>query len=554
MKKNVLIAIALFCSLLSKAQTTEKITGSITNNDGKAIAAATVLLKKATDSAIVKTAVTNSTGAYTIEGIKAGDYFITISNIGFATASLPKFTLSAGETKALGTATLTPAQKTLQGVVVESKKQMVEVKADKMVVNVEGTINAVGNDGLELLRKSPGVMVDKDDNISMAGKNGVQIYIDGKPSPLSGADLAASLKSLQSSQIESIELITNPSAKYEAAGNAGIINIKLKKNKSLGTNGSVNAGYGVGVHGKYNAGINLNNRNKYTNIFGSYNFSHSLNLVQFNLDRTIGDSSFNQATNIKPYNTNNAFKLGLDYFIDKKSTIGFLVNGNINNNDVTNFSRTLISHTPNNTLTKQLVADNSTDGQRNNANLNANYKYTDPKGRDFSIDADYGFYNIRSNQNQPNYYYNAAGNTIVSQAVYNFIAPTDINIFALKTDYEQNFKKGKLGFGGKTSFVKTNNHFERYNVLTTGRLFDIARSNDFDYTENINALYVNYNRPLKGKQIQIGLRTENTVSEGSTYGLNADATINTASKISFKRIYIQQKSYEAMECSLQSSY
>ena len=110
---------------------------------------------------------------------------------------------------------------------------MIEVKADKTIVNVENSINAVGSDALELLRKSPGVLVDKDDALSLAGKNGVQVYIDGKPSPLSGADLAAYLKSIQSTQIESIELITNPSAKYEAAGNAGIINIKLKRIRLL---------------------------------------------------------------------------------------------------------------------------------------------------------------------------------------------------------------------------------------------------------------------------------------------------------------------------------
>ena len=128
---------------------------------------------------------------------------------------------------------------------------MIEVRADKTIVNVEGTINAVGNDALELLRKSPGVMVDKDDNISLAGKNGVQVYIDGKPSPFPVPTWPTYLKSLQSAQIEAIEIITNPSAKYEAAGNAGIINIRLKKNKAFGTNGSVNAGYVQGTYAKY---------------------------------------------------------------------------------------------------------------------------------------------------------------------------------------------------------------------------------------------------------------------------------------------------------------
>ncbi len=138
----------------------------------------------------------------------------------------------------------------MSNVTVTAKKPMVEVKADKTILNVEGTINATGSNALELLRKSPGVLLDKDDNISLAGKNGVQVYIDGRSTPLSGQDLANYLKTLQSSQIEAIELITNPSAKYDAAGNAGIINIRLVKNKSLGTNGSVNAGWNIGIYRK----------------------------------------------------------------------------------------------------------------------------------------------------------------------------------------------------------------------------------------------------------------------------------------------------------------
>src|SRR4026207_232363 len=174
-------------------------------------------------------------------------------------------------------------EKSLQGVTVSSEKPMMEVKADKTIVNVEGTMNAVGNDALELLRKSPGVTVDKDDNITLAGKNGVQVYIDGKPSPLTGTDLTSYLKSTQSAQIESIEIITNPSAKYEAAGNAGIINIRLKKNKAFGTNGSVNAGLNFGVYPKYNAGISINHRNKGINIFGNYNYNNNTSQSVFKL-------------------------------------------------------------------------------------------------------------------------------------------------------------------------------------------------------------------------------------------------------------------------------
>jgi iron complex outermembrane recepter protein len=540
MKKTVLLILAtlFLCNLSLLAQNTSKITGVINDGNGKGIPAITVLLNKVKDSALVKTAVTSNDGSYTFVGIKAGDYFVSTSSVGYVKNTTPSFSVADGETKSINPIALTVASKNLQGVVIESKKPMIEVRADKMIVNVEGTINAVGNDGLELLRKSPGVQVDRDDNISMAGKNGVQIYIDGKPSPLAGADLAAYLKSLQSSQIESIELITNPSAKYEAAGNAGIINIRLKKNKALGTNGSINAGYGIGTFGKYNAGVNLNNRNKKTNIFGSYNFNHNLNDIDFNLDRVIGDTGFYQKTNILPKNTNNNFKVGLDYYIDKQSTLGFLVNGTINDNFNRNISTTPINFLPTATTTKLLIADNSTVGNRNNVNFNTNYKYTGKKGNELNIDADYGFYKIKSNQMQPNTYYNAAGTVVTSKTVYNFIAPTNIDIFAFKTDYEQNAWKGKLGFGGKVSYVKSNNHFERYDVVGTIKTLDVPRSNEFIYTENVNALYANYNRQLKGKVIQLGVRMENTVSDGSTYALNNDASVNTASRSAFKRNYV----------------
>jgi iron complex outermembrane receptor protein len=178
--------------------------------------------------------------------LKEGNYRLAVTHVAHKPMVTAPFSFSNEELKKdLQMVKLSAA---LKDVSVTAKKPMVEVKADKMIVNVEGTINATGSDALELLRKSPGVQVDKDDNISLSGKNGVQVYIDGRPTPLAAADLAQFLKNLQSSQIESIELITNPSAKYEAAGNAGIINIKLKKNKTFGTNGSVNAGWNIGTY------------------------------------------------------------------------------------------------------------------------------------------------------------------------------------------------------------------------------------------------------------------------------------------------------------------
>ncbi len=408
-----------------------------------------------------------------------------------------------------------------------------------MILNVEGTINAVGNDALELLRKSPGVMVDKDDNISLAGKNGVQVYIDGKPSPLSGPDLANFLKSTQSSQIESIEIITNPSAKYEAAGNAGIINIRLKKNKSFGTNGSANLGYVQGVYPKYNGGLNLNHRNKSINVFGTYNYNNSHSLMKMNSTRDQFDTLFDQKNRMNIFVKSHSYKAGVDYFINKKSTLGAMVNGNIADIDVNSSGPMYFTYIPTGMLSRILDASNENERSMNNFNANLNYRYAVTGGAELNIDADYGSFNINSNQFQPNYYYQPDGTTEISRAVYNMIAPSDIDLVSLKTDYEQNFKGGRLGIGGKIGLVNTDNDFQRYNVFSSNKILDTLKSNRFEYNENINALYVNYNKQLKkGIMFQLGVRAENTNIKGTSTGYAQAGNALIPFDSTFKRNYI----------------
>src|SRR4029078_10072528 len=259
----------LVTSLASQAQ---QVTGLAKDADGKALNGVTISLLKDTGRAILKYTVTKDNGVYAFDNVASGKYRISATHVGFSPAASPVFEVN-GEKVSGPELKLAKASGQMSTVTVTASKPIVEVKADKTILNVEGTINSVGSDALELLRKAPGVLVDKDENLSINGKNGVQVYIDNRPTPLSGQDLSNYLKSIQSSNIEAIEIITNPSAKYEAAGNAGIINIRLKKNKSLGTNGSVNAGWNEGITPKYNAGITLNYRNKSINIFGNYSYN-----------------------------------------------------------------------------------------------------------------------------------------------------------------------------------------------------------------------------------------------------------------------------------------
>ncbi len=527
-KLMLICTIGLCISIPSFAQNTSKVSGQFNDNNGKAVSAANIMLQKAKDSSLVKMAITDGKGYYEIQQVKPGQYFVSATASGFIKTSSAIFEVKENENTAVPVIVAQQAAKDLATVTVTSSKPMVEVKADKTILNVEGTINAVGNDALELLRKSPGVMVDKDDNLSLAGKNGVQVYIDGKPSPLSGADLASYLKSLQSVQIESIELITNPSAKYEAAGNAGIINIRLKKDKTIGTNGNVSAGYNIGDYGKYNTGLSLNHRNKKMNIFGNYNFNTSINEMTFKFYREQGDSIFDQKNrmlNRNKYGHN--YKAGADFFINKKSTIGFIVNGNNSKSLSETEGPMYITNKPKDSLVRILQASNNNDAKRDNINANINYRYAVSGGTELNIDADYGNFKIRSNQFQPNDYYDATGNIKQFSNVYRMISPTDIDIFSVKADYERNFKKGRLGLGGRIGFVKTDNDFRRYDVLGNNEVYDKDKSNRFKYTENINAAYINYNRAFKGFMIQAGLRVENTVSDGNSTGLQFNNTSGT---------------------------
>ena len=523
----------LFAVLTAFGVQAQQVSGVTKDAEGKPLSGATVSLLK--EAAVVKLAVTKEDGVYAFTGIKEGTYRVSVSHVSFAPAQSAPFTV-AGADVAVPAFQLTKAAADMKGVTVTARKPMVEVKADKTILNVEGTINATGSDALELLRKSPGVMVDKDDNLSVSGKNGVQVYIDGRPTPLSGQDLATFLKTLQAAQIEAIEIITNPSARYEAAGNAGIINIRLKKNKSFGTNGSVTAGYNMGTYGKYNGGFSLNHRNKNINLYGNYNYNNSKNLNRQSVNRTVLDSLFDQSVRMVFTNQSHNFKVGADYTLNKTSSIGAIINGSFSAPELSNNSSTNIFYQPTQTLSRKLVAANRSDMERNNTTVNLNYNYTGKEGKSLTLNADYGYYDISTEQLQPNTYYDAANNKL-SSITYQMIAPTSISISSLKGDWEQSFAKGKLGFGGKIAYIDADNDFQRYNVGTAGKELDKDRSNRFGYNENINAGYVNYNRALKGLMLQAGLRVEHTITEGESNGLKNTGGTYTDVTSSFEKSY-----------------
>ncbi len=531
LKVNTLL-MALLCAIQMQAQSTGKIIGTVYDADNQAALYANVILQTATDSSMVKGAITNENGEFEMVRIPHGSYRLMVNYIGFENYYSDVFEFNSANYE-VPQITLQAAGTQLDEVTVTAQRPMIEMKADKMVFNVAGTINSSSGNVLELLRKSPGVMIDNNENINLLGKSGVRVYIDGKESPLSGDDLANYLKSLQADQIDAIELITNPSAKYDAEGNAGIINIKLKKDSNIGSNANISLGFSQGIKRQYNGSVNANYRNKRLNVFGNYGYFNGENVNFMNLYREQNGSIIDTQTDMSSHWQGHNYKLGTDFFVNKKNTIGFLVNGSTNTYDFRSDTRAPISRMGNTEIDSILIANSTTEGGRNNTNFNLNYQFDNGKERTINIDADYGIFRNDTEDDQPNTYKDPTETITQSQTYYAMLAPTDIDIYTFKVDYEQPAFKGKIGAGIKTAYVITDNVFDFFNVYNGIRDLDKYRSNQFIYKENVNAAYVNYSAQIKKVGINAGLRTEHTNWTGDLTPYIGEGETNTDNYVNF---------------------
>lgn len=476
---------------------------------------ANVVLHQASDSAITKVEYTDDAGIFRLRNIAPGDYWLEISYVGIETYQSEPFTLSGTTDKDFGTINLRAMANELEEVTVSAQRNMVEVHPDKTVFNVDASPTAIGNDAFELLRKAPGVIIDNNNNIMLAGKSGVRIFIDGKPSPLTANDLAGFLQSLQATDVESIEIITNPSARYEAEGNAGIINIKLKKNENFGTNGSTDLGYTISTYAKYNANLSLNHRNANINLYGRAGYSTGNNLQNMAFlreqARFIFAQDIHRVDNYENYN----FRLGADYYIGEKGVLGALVTGYFSDRSDNGQGITDITNVQTGLQESTLIGGSEIDMTRDNINANINYRWEGENGRNLNLDADFARFRIGNVSFQPNRYYTPDGETLLDENIFGNDAPTDIDLYSLKGDYGMPLAEGKLEFGFKVSYVVTDNVFDFFNFNDGNAILDPDRSNQFEYEENINALYAQYNRKLsEAVSIQAGLRMEHTHSLG----------------------------------------
>jgi outer membrane receptor protein involved in Fe transport len=491
--------------------------GQLQDDAGEPVIYANVALYQASDSTIAKVEASDDAGVFRFQGIPAGTYHLKATYVGAAEFWQPNITLAEGDQKDLGVIKFGSTAVELAEATVTAQRAMVEVKPDRTVFNVQGTINSTGSDGLSLLRKAPGVTVDNNDNINVLGRSGVLLYVDGKRMPLTGDDLSNFLQNLPADQIDRIDIITNPGARYEAEGNAGIIDIRLKKDENIGANGSLNGTFSQGRLNRSNINASGNYRNGFMNVFGSLGAAEGEgfnNMTFLSLQNGLRlDEINNHRNNWSNYN----FRLGTDFFLSEKHTVGFLVDGRSSTAQNNSLNRIEILNLASSSSQPDsiLVARNSAENTRDQQTYNLNYRFDDGKGRSLNVDADYGRFRNESERYQPNLYYDAQEETLLSEVINSFDTPTDIDIYTFKLDYQQPMLGGTLSAGTKLSRVVSDNTFLFFNVFDGSPQRNDDASNIFDYTENVYAGYLSYNRKLSEKiSVVAGLRAEQTDATG----------------------------------------
>lgn len=514
---STILFMAVYLFTAAQENNRGKVTATLLSNTQLPLENITVELLKTKDSSLVKSAITDKTGLAEFDNISFDSYLVKASLVNFTTQYSAAFTLSSIEPLVkIPSIILQPAATQLGNVTVNSRKPFIQKLSDRIVVNVENSIVSAGSSAMDVLERSPGVNVDQNDNITLRGKSGVIVMVDGKPSAMTGADLANYLKGLPSAALERIDIITNPSAKYDAAGNSGIIDIRLKKDQRLGINGTFTTGYGQGVYPKANAGTTFNYRNKKINIFGSYNYAYRVGLNHLLLDRNFYENNVYNGGDLKdnysksPFSSN-AARLGMDLFPSKKTIVGVVVNGNFNhfrrNNDN---SAIVLDPQKLASSTFKSMATNNDHG--NNMVANVNLKHTfDSTGKELTADFDYGDYKSASLTVNATKYYKLDGTLLQPDYVLNGDQNGKLSFKTAKVDYVNPLGKGsKWEAGIKTSFVSSDNDAKFFDVSNGTPQNDPDKTNHFLYKENNNAAYINFSKTFKKFDLQFGLRGEQT--------------------------------------------
>ena len=519
MKKLFLKSTSIVCCMIISFQlcAQHQLTGTVKDRaDGSPVPFSTAALLRP-DSSLVMGAITNNDGMFVLEKVATGNYLLQISLIGYEKEYR---TVNVPAQSELGEILLSESENKLQEVVVSAARPLVVDRADRYIVNVSGNIQSAGRNAQDILRNTPGLLINSDGNITVMG-NSVQIWIDGRPSRMSGDDLRELLSSMQGGEIDRIEVITNPSSRYEAEGSGGIIDIRTRKGLQYGLNGTFTAGYQQGQVDNENAGVDLNWRREKVNVFGnvsavrsnSWEKIHQTNLMQ----TSAGETSFDQNTLLKSKKAGlrPTVRAGLDYFLNPKNTLGIIINAyNSDGGSMDVNGSTRISPVYNGVdySTSNNIRSRNGDGIQVNANYQA---LLSKPGQQFNLDLDYAYFSIGNSQETTNKYYEPGGAQVGNTEQLRNTNPQTIDVYSAKIDYTQPvWKNAKIETGVKFSQSNTDNDLKYELFAGNDWQIDANRTNRFVYTEQIGAAYINISQSLGKFNFQAGLRGEYTQAKG----------------------------------------
>ncbi len=507
----LLLAFAFAVPLVASTPETQ-LTGRLLAEDGSPVAYATVALLTL-DSTLVDGEVTDIDGAFAIDGVAAGEYLLRAESIEYQTQYVTVDEQVLAKADGL-TITMHPSAHGLQTATVTGRRALVEIKADRMVFNVSSMPSASGTTVLDALRKAPGVQVDMDNNILLLGKSGVQVYINGKPTRLAGQDLATLLIGMPSDNVEAIDLITNPGARYEAEGTAGIIDIRLKTNVATGFNGSAFASATRGRYLRTNEGLSINYGG--LRVRASVDLTHSYIQDLTNFIDTKRQSGFRLDQNSYELNTftPTTAALGLEVQLSPKQTLSLTARGR-HTGDKGRVNNTTEIFRGESTLEEVLVAQTNLDGRNLNTSVDLGYALDLGEGERLNADVSYGNFDNDQSTDQPNTFFGPDRATVRDIQNSAFDARSLIDLYSGKVDYEKSWDKVSLAVGGKYAGIDADNNLAFFTVNDGQRTFDQTRSNRFTYAENVLAAYATANVKLGSKYtLDAGLRVESTNSHG----------------------------------------
>nr|WP_315822348.1 TonB-dependent receptor [Paraflavitalea speifideiaquila] len=520
-----IISFLLISLTLLARQGGKTLSGQVKDIQNEPVPGATLRLLLAKDSSVIATKTARDNGRFEFTNLASGVYLLSITAAGTQKYTSGPLTLEDSRSQlALPAIILMPPKKTdLKAVEVVAKKPLIEQDIDKTIVNVESMISASTSNTLEVLEKTPGITVDANGEISLQGSSGVNVLIDGRPTYMSGRDLAAYLRSLPGGMLDKIELMPNPPAKYDAAGGA-VINIRLKKKRTQGYAGSASLNYNQGKIGRSYNSLNLNYLNRKVNLFGNFSYGRYAGFYDDVTDRSFntGNPPKTAAVQLRTYSSSGSDefggRLGMDYTLSAKTTIGFIVNSSSSER------KELLDYVSNSYSigsAPDSVGWGSTDSRGSwrqlSGNINLQHKYDD-KGKELTADINYINYNNKGHQTLQNYVAVSPGGQPRNNDFY-YNLPSNVDIYTARADYSHPLKnRASLSGGLKTSFVENDNQSDYYGVAGSTNTPDYGRSNHFIYKENINAAYINGRKDWKRFGMQLGLRLENTQIKGNQLG------------------------------------